>query len=132
MKIRRWVMASKGEILVVDDEPNAIKVLSSILRQDGYAVHGTGDAESATRLIHRVNVDAIITDLRMPGKDGMELFGYVKDNYPQIPVIFLTAYGTVESAISALQRGAYHYFVKPPDYPESTTKLSHAGRLRIL
>lgn len=119
-------MLNKGEILVVDDEPNAIKVLSSILKQDGYGVHGTNDVDSATRLIHRVSVDAIITDLRMPGKDGMELFGYVKDNYPQIPVIFLTAYGTVESAISALQRGAYYYFVKPPDYMQLKATIAKA------
>ncbi|MEJ2684603.1 MAG: sigma-54 dependent transcriptional regulator [Candidatus Sulfobium sp.] len=125
-------MSSKGDVLVVDDEPNAIKVLSSILRQDGYAVHGTSDAESATRLIHRVNVDAIITDMRMPGKDGMELFGYVKDNYPQIPVIFLTAYGTVESAISALQKGAYYYFVKPPDYVQLKATLAKAIQDRRL
>ncbi len=125
-------MASKGDILVVDDEPNAVRVLSSILKQDGYDVHGTGDAESATRLIHKVNVDAIITDLRMPGKDGMDLFGYVKDNHPQIPVIFLTAYGTVESAISALQRGAYYYFVKPPDYAQLKATLARAVQDRRL
>lgn len=119
-------MTTKGDILVVDDEPNAIKVLSSILRQDGYGVHATEDAESATQLIHKVNIDAIITDLRMPGTDGMEFFGYVKDNHPQIPVIFLTAYGTVESAVSALQRGAYYYFVKPPDYVQLKATLAKA------
>ncbi|HET6515470.1 MAG TPA: response regulator, partial [Thermodesulfovibrionales bacterium] len=56
---------SKGDILIVDDEPNAIKVLSSILAQEGYDVRGSNDVESATRVIHRTNVDAIITDLKM-------------------------------------------------------------------
>lgn len=119
-----------GDILVVDDEPNAVKVLSSILSQEGYDVCGSKDVESATRMMHNVNIDAIITDLKMPGKNGMEFFGYVKENYPHIPVIFLTAYGTVESAVHAIQQGAFHYFIKPPDYVQlkSTVAMAVEGR----
>jgi DNA-binding NtrC family response regulator len=122
----------KGDILIVDDEPNAVKVLSSILSQDGYDVRGSGDADSATRLIQKGNIDAIITDLRMPGKDGMELFGYVKENYPDIPVIFLTAYGTVDSAVHAIQEGAFCYFIKPPDYPRLKSTVAKAVETRRL
>lgn len=123
----------KGDILIVDDELNAVKTLSSILSLEGYYVCDSSDAESAARLIHQKNVDAIITDLRMPGKDGMDLFGYVKENCPYIPVIFLTAYGTVESAVQAIQQGAFYYFIKPPDYAQLKNTVARAvetGRLK--
>ncbi|MCL4475119.1 MAG: sigma-54 dependent transcriptional regulator [Nitrospirae bacterium] len=121
-----------GDILIVDDEPNAVKVLSSILSQEGYDVCGSKDVESATRMMHKGNIDAIITDLRMPGKDGMEFFGYVKENYPHIPVIFLTAYGTVESAVHAIQQGAFYYFIKPPDYVQLKSTVAKAVESRRL
>lgn len=114
-------MSSKGDILIVDDEPNALKVLSAILTEDGYKVLESADAESAEQLIYSVPVDAVITDLKMPGKDGMCLFESLSKSYPEIPVIFLTAYGTIESAVSAMMRGAFYYFMKPPDY--STLKM---------
>ncbi len=122
----------KGDILIVDDEPNAIRVLSSILSQDGYDVRESSDAESATRAIEKGNIDAIITDLRMPGRSGMELFEYVKDKYPDIPVIFLTAYGTVESAVQAIQEGAFYYFIKPPDYLRLKSTVAKAVETRRL
>lgn len=122
----------KGDILVVDDEPNALKVLSSILSQEGYLVSRSRDAETAERIIHEGNIDAVITDLRMPGKDGMDLFGYVKENHPDIPVIFLTAYGTVESAVHAIQQGAFYYFVKPPDYLKLKSTIARAVESRRL
>lgn len=104
---------NKGEILVVDDEINALKVLSAILTEEGYEVFESKDVETAIKTIHRNNVDAIITDLKMPGNDGIYLFEYITKNYPDIPVIFLTAYGTVDSAVSAITRGAFYYFIKP-------------------
>ncbi len=106
----------KGDILVVDDEPNAVKVLSAILTEEGYFVHESQDVASATKVIHKENVDVVITDLKMPGRDGMDFFGYIRENKSNIPVIFLTAYGTVDSAVSAMLGGAYYYFIKPPDY----------------
>ena len=106
----------KGDILVVDDEPNAVKVLSAILTEEGYYVHESSDVTSATDLIHKKNVDLVITDLKMPGRDGMEFFGYIREQKYDIPVIFLTAYGSVDSAVSAMLGGALYYFIKPPDY----------------
>lgn len=120
----------KGDILVVDDEPNAVKVLSSILSQEGFEVCESKDAASATQAISKRNIDAVITDLRMPGKDGMEFFGYVKEHYPDIPVIFLTAYGTVESAVHAIKQGAFNYFIKPPDYARLKSTIAKAVESR--
>ena len=105
-----------GKVLIVDDEQNALRVLSAILSEEGHHVFGADNVEKAVTTMQQVDVDAVITDLKMPGKDGMALFEYVTDNFPDVPVIFLTAYGTVESAVSAMTRGAFYYFIKPPDY----------------
>jgi DNA-binding NtrC family response regulator len=119
-------MSGKGDVLIVDDEPNARKVLSAILSEEGYEVLQSGDVDTATELIYKKPVDAVITDVKMPGKDGICFFDYMTKNYPDIPVIFLTAYGTIESAVAAMTRGAFHYFMKPPDYPALKSVLARA------
>jgi DNA-binding NtrC family response regulator len=105
-----------SSVLLVDDEPNATRVLSAILRADKYSVLEAMCVDSALNIMKRNHVDAIITDVKMPGRDGYELFDYVNKHYPQIPVIFLTAYGKIDSAVASLSKGAFYYFVKPPDY----------------
>src|SRR5512135_647202 len=125
-------MNGKGDVLIVDDEPNARKVLSAILSEEGYEVLQSGDVDTATELIYRQPVDAVITDVKMPGKDGMYFFDYMTKNYPDISVIFLTAYGTIESAVAAMTRGAFHYFMKPPDYPALKSVLAKAVECRGL
>jgi DNA-binding NtrC family response regulator len=121
-----------GRILVVDDEPNAVKVLSSIFAASGYEVHTAWDAEAAETVLSRNDVDAVITDVKMPGKDGIQLFENVSRDYPDIPVIFLTAYGTVESAVHTLSMGAFYYFTKPPDYAKLKTIVARAVEQRRL
>jgi DNA-binding NtrC family response regulator len=120
------------KVLVVDDEPNAVRVLSAILSEGGYHVLESGDVESAIGLVTTEDVDAVITDLKMPGKDGMDFFNYITENHSDIPVIFLTAYGTVESAVHAVTRGAFYYFIKPPDYWKLKSILSKAVEQRRL
>ena len=121
-----------GKVLIVDDEPNALKVLSAILSEDDYRVFESTDVDRAIGLIQKKNVDTVITDLKMPGKDGMQLFDYVSEHCPDVPVIFLTAYGTVESAVSAITRGAYYYFIKPPDYINLKSVLAKSVERRCL
>ncbi len=123
---------SDSRVLVVDDEPNAVKVLSSILSQDGYKVLEAYDVDSAIDYLNTNDVDAVVTDLRMPGKDGMQFLEYVLENHKDIPVIFLTAYGTVDSAVSAMNMGAYYYFIKPPDYNQLKGILARAVEQRKL
>jgi DNA-binding NtrC family response regulator len=123
---------SKGDILIVDDEPNALKVLSSILGEEGYEVLESRDVESAIKVIKQENIDAVITDLKMPGKDGMQFFEYLAEDFPDIPVIFCTAYGNVESAVSAMTRGVFYYFIKPPDYHKLKGILARAVEQRRL
>ena len=121
-----------GKVLIVDDEPNALRVLSAILAEDDYRVFESTDVDKAIGLIHKNDVDTVITDLKMPGKDGMQLFEYMSEHCPDIPVIFLTAYGTVDSAVSAVSRGAYYYFVKPPDYLKLKSVLARSVEQRCL
>jgi DNA-binding NtrC family response regulator len=113
-------------VLLVDDEPNATRVLSAILRADRYSVLEALCVDSAVNLMKRNPVDAIITDVKMPGKDGYHLFDHVSRHYPHIPVIFLTAYGKIDSAVAAVSAGAFYFFVKPPDYQKLKEILSSA------
>ncbi|BDV43023.1 sigma-54-dependent Fis family transcriptional regulator [Geotalea uraniireducens] len=122
----------QGHVLIVDDEPNAARVLSAILTGDGHMVSSVADVPAAERLLKSRDIDVIITDLRMPGKDGMQLFEYAVEHFPDIPVIFLTAYGSVDSAVNAVTRGAFYYFIKPPDYVKLKSMVARAVEQRTL
>jgi DNA-binding NtrC family response regulator len=121
-----------GKILIVDDAPNAVRVLSSIFAASGYDVHTAWDAEAAEDMLIREDLDAVITDVKMPGKDGIQLFEHISRDYPDIPVIFLTAYGTVESAVHTISMGAFYYFTKPPDYAKLKAIVARAVEQRRL
>ena len=127
-------MTSKynGRVLIVDDETNAIKVLSAILSDAGYHVFEAQDVEKAVKTISRKEIDVIITDMKMPGKGGMHVLEYVVEKHPDIPVIFLTAYGTVDSAVHAMTLGAFYYFIKPPDYVKLKSLVSKAVKQHSL
>lgn len=118
--------AEAPRVLVVDDEPSSLRVLSAILRESGYSVLESLDADSAIGVLGGNDIDAVITDFRMPGKDGFQFFEHISENHPSVPVIFLTAYGTVESAVNAMNRGIFHYFIKPPDYSKLKEVLERA------
>jgi DNA-binding NtrC family response regulator len=122
--------ATNANVLLVDDEPSALRVLSAILREEGYNILESTDGENAVRIMEREDVDAVITDMKMPGMDGMQVFEYVSERHPDVPVIFLTAYGTIESAVSAVARGAFNYLVKPPDYLNLKLVLGNAVEQR--
>jgi len=117
---------NNGNILIVDDEKNALRVLSAILRDLNYDVFEAMSTDEARHILMRESVDAVITDIKMPGDDGFDLFEYIKEHFPDIPVIFLTAYGTIDSAVKAMAEGAFFYFVKPPDYDKLKAILGKA------
>ncbi len=105
-------MAEK--ILVVDDEPDMLKLLSMMLRdKTGYEVTTTNNPLEAVELAKQGGFALVITDLKMPGLDGIELLDAVKKDNPDIPVIFITAYATVESATEAIQKGGFDFISKP-------------------
>lgn len=100
-------------ILVVDDEPNYLIILSELLRDDDYEVLTAADGNEGLRTARQADLDLIITDMRMPGMDGLELLKSVKALNPDLPVIVITAFGEVEKAVAAMQAGAFNYLAKP-------------------
>ena len=107
--------AAKRTILVADDEPNLRRVLGAILKREGHRVLTASDGNQAWELLTRSDsrVETLITDLRMPGMDGMELLKKVGAEYPEVPVIILTAHGSVDNAVAAVKLGAFDYIEKP-------------------
>ncbi|HEY3490353.1 MAG TPA: sigma-54 dependent transcriptional regulator [Candidatus Deferrimicrobiaceae bacterium] len=104
-----------GTILVVDDEHNQREILGSILRSQGYATILAGSAEEALRAVEREPVDLVLTDLIMPGMTGVELIDALHEKNPGMPILLTSAYGTIQTAVDAIKRGAYYYLEKPVD-----------------
>jgi len=100
-------------VLIVDDEPNYLIVLSELLREEGLEVFTAGNGEEALKVARQTDLDLIITDMRMPGMDGLELLKTVKTINPDLPVIMVTAFGEVEKAVAAMKAGAFNYLTKP-------------------
>ena len=102
-------------ILIVDDEKNYLLVLSAILEEEGYEVLTTLSGSEALEIRKTSDIDLVLTDMKMPEMDGIELLENIKKNDPDLPVIMMTAHGTVDKAVEAMQKGAYSYILKPFD-----------------
>jgi len=100
-------------ILVVDDEPNYLVVLSELLKEEGYEVITAQRGEDGLKIVAETDLDLVITDMRMPGMDGLELLQEIKSSHKDLPVIMITAFGEVEKAVVAMKAGAYNYLAKP-------------------
>jgi len=111
-------MSSKGRIVVIDDEVNAAAALETLLREDGYEVARANDGRAGLQLLEKHEPDVVLTDLRMPGMDGLELLARIKQIRPETMVILMTAYGTVKTAVKAMKLGAEDYLGKPIDVEE--------------
>lgn len=106
------------KILVIDDEKSILDLLSVVFEKEGYLVETSLSATRAVEFMGHKDFDLIISDIKMPKMNGMELLKYVKENRPDIPVIMITAYGTIKQAVEALKAGAMDYVVKPFDVEE--------------
>ncbi len=100
-------------ILIVDDEKNYLVVLEALLGPEGYEILTADNARNAIRLIEESELDLVITDIKMPGISGMELLEEAKKIAPDLPIIMMTAYGTIEMAVEAMKKRAYDYITKP-------------------
>jgi len=105
-------------ILIVDDEANMLALCESVLGKEGYVVRCATSAEEALTHLKTDSVDLLISDLRLPGMDGMELVQRVKTQQPGLPYLLLTGHGTIQSAVAAMKDGAADYLTKPVDVEE--------------
>ena len=102
-------------ILIVDDEKNYPLILSAVLAEEGFDTLTANSGREALQILRHANVDLVLTDMKMPVMDGIALLERIKDQDPDLPVIMMTAHGTVEKAVEAMQKGAYNYILKPFD-----------------
>ena len=100
-------------LLIVDDEPRIRRIVQMALEDRGYEVLTAGSAEEAEKIMSAHEIDLVIADLQLPGRSGLELLGDLRRNRPAVPVILITAFGTVETAVEAIKAGAFDYVLKP-------------------
>ncbi|HEX6243031.1 MAG TPA: sigma-54 dependent transcriptional regulator [Polyangiales bacterium] len=120
------------QVLIADDEANLRRVLTAQLARDGYEVHAVEDGEAALEVLAEHHIDLVITDLRMPKLDGMALLKRIVADYPDLPVVMITAHGTVDTAVEALKCGAFDYVTKPFDRAELQRVISKATKTHEL
>ena len=106
-------MSDKSHILVIDDEKNYLLVLQTLLEDEGYTVTAISDPETALAFLAESEVDVVVTDMKMPKVSGREVLQHVKKSWPYIPVLIMTAFGSIESAVEAMKYGAFDYITKP-------------------
>jgi two-component system response regulator AtoC len=117
-----------AKVLVLDDEANLRKVLAAMLRREGYDVTVAVDGEQGLAEFNKNGADIVVTDLVMPKVGGMEVLGSVKSANPDVPVIIITAHGTVDSAVEAIKAGAFDYITKPFDQSELSAVIAKASK----
>ena len=108
-------MNDKGLIWIVDDDKSIRWVLEKSLDKAGFTIESFDNGESLLERLNQAQPDAIISDIRMPGKDGLEVLNLVSESYPQIPVIIMTAHSDLSSAVKSYEHGAFEYLPKPFD-----------------
>jgi len=104
---------SEFKVLVAEDDAMVSEVIAKFLSEEGYSVVSANDGLEAIRLLRLEEIKLVLTDLRMPGADGMEVLRTAVQIDPKIPVVLITAYGTLDVALEAMKEGAYYYIVKP-------------------
>ena len=116
----------RSRILVVDDDPDMLRLLSMRLGAAGYQVTAVGSAEAALAQLEIERPQLVLSDVRLPGRDGLALFAEVRSRHPSLPVILLTAHGTIPDAVEATARGVFGYLTKPYEAKELLDKIAQA------
>ncbi|MCL2777798.1 MAG: sigma-54 dependent transcriptional regulator [Polyangiaceae bacterium] len=126
------MLPEKKQVLIVDDEPNLRKILAAQLSRDGYDVLLAEDGEQGLALLREHHIDLVVTDLKMPKVDGITLLREALREAPELPVVMITAHGTVDTAVEALKSGAFDYLTKPFDKDEVRQVVAKALKTRQL
>ncbi len=121
---------TRATILIVDDEPHMRRVLELMLEGFGHRVISAASAEDALAMLGREHVDLVFTDLQLPGMSGLDLLPLVRQSWPDITVVMITAFASIETAVQAIKVGAYDYLVKPFRIEEIEAIVGHALALR--
>ncbi len=106
---------SKGHILIIDDEDQLRKLLSRLLALEGYTLHEAGNIRSALKILEKEEVQVILSDVKLPDGNGVELVQQIRTRYPEIETIVLTAYGNIADGVQAIKNGAFDYITKGDD-----------------
>ena len=114
-------------VLVVDDEQLILKIISDILTKEGYDVLVANNCEKAAELLKTTQFDVVLSDIKMPIKSGIDLLEEIKNKDPNIPVILMTGFASLETAVEAVQNGAFDYLIKPLDYGKLKSVIEHAA-----
>ena len=122
-------MSEQIHILVVDDERNYLLVLETLLTDAGYKVTTLNDPETVPPFLEESEVDVVVTDLKMPKLSGQEILEHVRKHYQHIPVLIMTAFGSIEGAVEAMRCGAFHYITKPFSNDELLLAVQNASLL---
>ncbi len=122
----------KSSILLIDDDESLRRVIEFSIAEAGSRVRTAASGEEGLRLFEDSSFDAVITDITMPGMNGMEVLARVRERDPGMPVIMITAYGTIENAVEAMRQGAFDYITKPFNRDELRMTLDKALRMRRL
>ncbi len=117
---------STANLLLVDDDPDLLKLLSMRLGAAGYKVTAAASAEEALSQLAVARPQLVVSDVRLPGRDGLQLFDDIRARHPALPVILLTAHGTIPDAVAATARGVFTYLTKPFDGKELLEKIAQA------
>jgi len=120
------VDASSKSILIVDDDHDLRFILGDILTEEGFDIHQAETGEQALDILDRRGVNLVLTDMKMPGMGGLELFKNCSRRWPHIPVVILTAHGNVDEALGLIRKGAYDYIAKPYNTQDLLMRISRA------
>ncbi|MDQ5879157.1 MAG: two-component system, NtrC family, response regulator GlrR [Pseudomonadota bacterium] len=126
MSYAAMLQPASAHVLVVDDDPDLLRLLSLRLRATGYRVTAVDSAESALARVAVERPDLVLSDVRLPGRDGLALFDELRERHPALPVILLTAHGTIPDAVAATARGVFGYLTKPFDSQALLEKIRQA------
>ena len=118
-----------AHILIIDDEKNYLLVLQTLLEDEGYTVTALSDPETALAFLQESEVDVVVTDMKMPRITGLDVLERVKKQWPYIPVLIMTAFGTIESAVETMKYGAFDYITKPFSNDELLLSIHNAIEL---
>ncbi len=122
----------KPRILVTDDEESIREFLDIMLRKEGYEITCVEDGKQAAEILKKKTFDMVISDLQMPNMTGIELLKHVRESYPELIFMMITAFGTTESAVEAMKMGAYDYITKPFKIDEVRINIANALRSKNL